>query len=111
VWRAQVLVDLYACCLVFYDYMSNCLLALFFAVLLRTACLILRPNSSLLRVFVVYRFRGGVTSSFFAIVTWRILLLFCSALLIYILLVTTTWFVVFVNFFVDFVALVSACFF
>ena len=39
-WRAKFLVDLYASCIGFCRDMRNCCLALFFAVLLRTACLI-----------------------------------------------------------------------
>ena len=53
------------------------------------------PHFSL---FVCCRFVNPHFSSFFTIVPWRILLLFCSGFLICILLVTATWFVVFVKF-------------
>ena len=52
----ELLVCLSACFFVFWHYISNCLLALFFAILLCTACLIFVPKTSLFICFVCCRF-------------------------------------------------------
>ena len=109
--RAKFWGDLFIVCFDFYHCMCNSVVALFFAMILCTACLILRPNSSLLCVFVVCTFASvslaRLAQSFPVIFCF----LLCSGVLAYIILATATCFVVIVKFFSDFVDRVRACLF
>ena len=85
-------------CLIFCSTFVHCL----------TDFLCRNPHFSLFCLLQVFL---GVTSWVCAIFLYKFCFLLWSGLFTCILLVKATWFVVFVKFFVDFVAPVSACFF
>ena len=109
--RANFWGDSFTVCFDFYHCMRNSVVALFFAVLLCTACLILRPNYSLLRVFVVCTFASVSLPRLAQLLLAIFCFSLCSGILAYIILAKATCFAVIVKFFSDFVARVCACLF
>ena len=109
--RAKFWGDSFTACFDFYHRMCNSVVALFFAVLSCTDCLILGPNSSLLCVFAVYTFASVSLPRLAQLFLVIFCFLLCSGILAYIILSTATCFVMIVKFFSDFVARVRACLF